>query len=85
MHLCDNKSSIAYTVNIYKNMMKESPQTTHNKSETGNVSAYEIMNRKIEKFINMVDEEERNNNVVLHKKRSAGTENILNHHDKLLK
>ena len=66
-------------------MMKESPQTTHNKSETGDISVYEIMNRKIEKFIKMVDEEERNNNVVLHNKLSGGTGNIINHHDKLLK
>lgn len=66
-------------------MMKECPQTTHNKSETGDVSVYEIMNRKIEKFIKMVDEEERNNNVVLHNKLSGGAENIINHHDKLLK
>ena len=51
-------------------MMKECPQATHDKSETGDVSAYEMMNTEIEKFIKMVDEEERNNNVVLHNKLS---------------
>lgn len=55
MHLCTNKSSIAYTANTYKIMMKECPQATHDKSETGDVSAYEMMNMEIEKFINMVD------------------------------
>ena len=70
MHLCTNNSSIAYTINIYKSMMKECPQATHDKSETGDVSAYEMMNTEIEKFIKMVDEEERNNNVVLHNKLS---------------
>ena len=85
MHLCTNKSSIAYTINIYQSMMKACPQATHDKSETGDVSAYEMMNMEIEKFIKMVDEEERNNNVVLHNKLSEGTGNIINHHDKLLK
>lgn len=70
MHLCTNNSSIAYTANTYKIMMKECPQATHDKSETGDVSAYEMMNMEIEKFIKMVDEEERNNNVVLHNKLS---------------
>ncbi|RRC98431.1 hypothetical protein [Prevotella sp. OH937_COT-195] len=51
--------------------MKESPQPTCNKTETKTVSSYEKMNNEIEKFIEMVDEEERKWNKVLHNKSSS--------------
>ena len=50
------------------NMMKEDPQSTHNKQGTWFVSGYERMNCEIEKFIDMVDKEEHKLNKVLHNK-----------------
>lgn len=52
----------------YISMMNQCPQTTHNKSDELNPSAYEKVNSEIEEFINNVDEEERKNNTVLHTK-----------------